>query len=87
MINNILKIYGLNIFILNELSYDSNLNISLKRNLHYFDKNLVIEEIKKYITYLDESALLSNISIDYRIKSIDSILLKFDRYFPDHNIG
>ena len=31
-----------------------------------------------------ESIQLRGISVDYRIKSIQSALLKYDRYYPDH---
>ena len=34
--------------------------------------------------WLDEQEILSNIALDYRVKSLDSILLKYDRYYPDH---
>lgn len=84
MIDNILKIYGLSIDIMEMLSFESKLGISLKNNLHYFDKDILINEIKKYIDFLDESVILPNISIDYRIKSIDSVLLKYECHFPDH---
>ena len=33
---------------------------------------------------MDEQEILSDIAIDYRVKSLDSILLKYDRYYPDH---
>lgn len=34
--------------------------------------------------WLDEQEVLANIALDYRVKSLDSILLKYDRYYPDH---
>lgn len=34
--------------------------------------------------WLDEQEILSDIALDYRVKSVDSILLKYDRYYPDH---
>ena len=34
--------------------------------------------------WLDEQELLSEIALDYRIKSLDSILMKYERYYPDH---
>ena len=34
----LLKMNGLSIRILDELSFESHLEISLKKNLHYFDK-------------------------------------------------
>ena len=35
----LLKMNGISIDILNELSFESHLGISLKKNLHYFDKD------------------------------------------------
>lgn len=32
----------------------------------------------------DEQEILSSIALDYRVKSVDSILLKYERYYPDH---
>ena len=31
-----------------------------------------------------EQEILSDIALDYRIKSLDSIIMKYDRYYPDH---
>ena len=42
---NILKLNGLSIEILERLSYESDLGISLKKNLHYFDKARLIKEL------------------------------------------
>ena len=39
----ILLLNGLSIEILNALSYESKLGISLKRNLHYFDKSCLLK--------------------------------------------
>ncbi|MGN0425047.1 MAG: RelA/SpoT domain-containing protein [Acetatifactor sp.] len=68
----------------NALSYKSNLDTPLKKNLHYFDKDLLIQELIDMTEWLDRQELLAEIAIDYRVKSIDSILLKYDRYYPDH---
>lgn len=40
-IEDILKNDGLSLKILEELSYHSNMNINLKKNLHYFDKAMI----------------------------------------------
>ena len=80
----LLKMNGLSMEILVALSFESHLGIPLKKNLHYFDKNLLIAELKKMTRWLDEQEILSTISLDYRIKSLASILLKYDRYYPDH---
>lgn len=80
----LLKMNGLSMEILNELSFESHLGISLKKNLHYFDKDLLIAELVTMTEWLDEQEILSGIALDYRVKSLDSILLKYDRYYPDH---
>ena len=41
----LLKMNGLSVEILNALSFESQLGISLKKNLHYFDKDLLIAEL------------------------------------------
>lgn len=82
----ILLLNGLSIEILNSLSYESKLGISLKRNLHYFDKKQLIEELENMTAWLDEQSVFDGIALDYRIKSLDSILGKYDRYYPDHQM-
>ena len=80
----LLKMNGLSVKILDELSFESHLGIPLKRNLHYFDKEALISELIAMTEWLDEQEILSDIALDYRIKSLDSILLKYNRYYPDH---
>lgn len=45
---------------------------------------MLIKELIEMTEWLDEQDILSNIALDYRIKCIDSILMKYDRYYPDH---
>ena len=52
--------------------------------MHYFDKDLLIAELVAMTEWLDEQEILSDIALDYRVKSLDSILLKYDRHYPDH---
>ena len=80
----LLKLNGLSLSILESLSYESHLGISLKRNLHYFDKDSLIDELEAMTEWLDEQEIFSDIALDYRIKSLDSILLKYERYYPNH---
>ena len=80
----LLKMNGLSMEILDALSFESHMGIPLKKNLHYFDKDILIAELIELTEWLDELEILSNIALDYRIKSLDSILLKYDRYYPDH---
>ena len=75
---------GLSVEILDALSFESGLGINLKRNLNHFDKNTLIAELIKMTEWLDEQDILTDIALDYRIKSLDSILGKYDRYYPDH---
>ncbi len=80
----ILKKDGLSFELLEKLSYRSDLGVRLKKNLHYFDKKKLFDELLKIHKWYLESIQLRGISIDYRIKSIQSAILKYDRYYPDH---
>jgi len=82
--SNILQRDGLTIDILEKMSYKSELGINLKKNLHYFDKEKLLEEIIKVNAWYDEFAELYNLALDYRIKSVQSAMLKYERYYPDH---
>ncbi len=74
---------GLSIDILKHLSFKSGLNQSLKKNLHYFNKTELLEDIQRHIDWLDSLTFLTSVKMDYRIKSISSVELKYNRYFPD----
>ena len=80
----ILKKDGLSFELLEKLSYRSDLGVRLKKNLHYFDKKKLFDELLKVHKWYLKSIQLRGISIDYRIKSIQSAILKYDRYYPDH---
>lgn len=84
LVEDILKKDGLSIDKLKKFSYHSNLGIHLKKNLHYFDKEVLFEELDKINEWYDSCSILPDIAIDYRIKSIQSARLKYKRYFPDH---
>lgn len=83
-IDNILARDGLSIKILSDLSFESHLGINLKKNLHYFNQQKLIEEIKKVEEWYDETEQLHNLAIDYRIKSLQSAIMKYNKYYPDH---
>ncbi len=80
----ILKKDGLSFELLEKLSYRSDLGVRLKKNLHYFDKKKLFDELLKVHKWYLKSIQLRGISIDYRIKSIQSAILKYERYYPDH---
>lgn len=80
----ILKKDGLSLKLLEKLSYCSDMGIRLKNNLHYFDRDVLLRELLEMNRWYDTCGLLSGLFIDYRIKSIQSAMLKFERYYPDH---
>lgn len=82
--SSILQRDGLTIGMLQKLSYKSELGINLKKNLHYFDRDSLIEELIKINEWYDEFSELHELALDYRVKSIQSAILKYKRYYPDH---
>ncbi|MFI3214033.1 MAG: hypothetical protein R3Y24_11925 [Eubacteriales bacterium] len=80
----ILEKDGLSLELLRELSYQTSLDVSLKKNLHYFEHKMLMSDIEKYIEYLDNTELLQQIRMDYRIKSMQSVEYKYKRYYPEH---
>lgn len=84
MESNILIRDGLTIEMLRRLSYRSELGVNLKKNLHYFNRDELIEELVKVNEWYDEFEELHELALDYRIKSIQSAILKYNRYYPAH---
>lgn len=82
----ILELNGLTLQMLNELSYKSQLGISLKRDLRYFDISLLKDELQKIVSWYDEQTVLHDLALDYRIKSYQSAIMKLEKYFPDNQM-
>lgn len=82
--SNILQRDGLTIELLSRLSYKSQLGINLKKDLHYFDENKLTAEIIKVNEWYDKFEELRELALDYRIKSVQSAIMKYNRYYPDH---
>ena len=82
IVSNILQRDGLTIELLEKLSYKSEMGINLKKNLHYFEREVIIAELIKINEWYDEFEELHELALDYRIKSIQSAILKYDRYYP-----
>lgn len=80
----ILQRDGLTLETLQRLSYKSTLGISLKKNLHYFDRDVLFQELIAISEWYDECTELHELALDYRVKSIQSAMMKYDRYYPDH---
>lgn len=83
MRNDILLVNGLSADILEQLSYKSHLGKSLKKNIHYFPKGDVMRELSDMAEWLWKQEILDEIALDYRIKSLESISTKYDRYYPN----
>ncbi|MBR2130929.1 MAG: hypothetical protein IJ955_00075 [Oscillospiraceae bacterium] len=80
----ILKRDGLSTEILRSLSYQSVLGVNLKSNLHYFDKQALFAELEAVNAWYNETDMLDGVALDYRIKSLQSAMAKYERYYPDH---
>lgn len=78
--NMVLEMNGLSVDVLTRLSYRSRLGLSLKRTLRHFDKTALLTELFAMADWLDEQPELSDVALDYRIKSYASIRYKYDRY-------
>ncbi|WP_125154531.1 hypothetical protein [Clostridium rectalis] len=71
--------------ILDKLSFKTTLGKSLKNTLRKFKKNELINDLENYIDFLNDNVdLLQN--YNYRIKSLQSILLKYDKYYPSKEV-
>lgn len=86
----LLKMNGLSVEILDALSFESHLGTSLKKNLHYFDKKLLIDELVKMAEWMDEQEILSDIALDYRMvigkiirKKYESGLIRNEHEFKE----
>ena len=78
-INNILYRDGLSVEILQSLSYESKIGINLKKNLHYFNQQVLFKELESIESWYDSMDLLHELALDYRIKSIQSAIMKYHR--------
>lgn len=74
---------GLSMEILEQLVYETHMQRSLKNTLHKFDKKEIFQEIADIIEFYQDCCLLDDISLDYRIKSMDSCVRKYQKYYPN----
>lgn len=71
---------------LDKISYETNLGKNLRNTLRKFDRELLIDEIRNIIRHYCRSNLVS-INYKYRIKSIQSAIMKYDKYYPDKQVS
>lgn len=72
--------------ILHAISYESQLGKNLKNTLRKIEKEVLMEELNDYRLFLKKRRKLLD-EYTYRIKSLHSIRLKYDRYYPTKEIG
>lgn len=71
---------------LDAISYETKLGKNLKNTLRKVDKDLLMDELNDYRLFLKKRRRLLD-QYTYRIKSLQSIKLKYDRYYPTKEIG
>ena len=62
-INNILYRDGLSVEILQSLSYESKIGINLKKNLHYFNQQVLFKELESIESWYDSMDLLHELAL------------------------
>lgn len=72
--------------VLDAISYETKLGKNLKNTLRKVEKKTLMEEINDYRLFLKKRRRLLE-GYTYRIKSLQSINLKYDRYYPTKEIG
>ena len=86
LLDSMLRKDGLSVERLEALSYQSQLGINLKKNLHHFDREKLFEELEAVNLWYDTHEFLHDVTIDFRVKSMQSAQLKYERYYPDHQL-
>lgn len=72
--------------VLDAISYETKLGKNLKNTLRKVEKKTLMEELNDYRVFLKKRRKLLD-GYTYRIKSLQSINLKYDRYYPSKEIG
>ena len=72
--------------LLDELSYKTNLGKSLSNTLRKFNKEDLFDELSSVIEFFMESSLEEKLPFEQRVKSLQSCVLKYDRYYPSREV-
>lgn len=81
------ELYGITEYLLQELSYQSKMERSLKNTLRKFNKNDLINEILYIKEFYESTHLLDDVQFSYRVKSLQSCILKYDKYYPNIEVS
>ncbi|WP_253197804.1 hypothetical protein [Clostridium gasigenes] len=76
------EVYGVTEQLLESLSYESVLGKILKNTLRKFDKENLINEILDIKEFYESTELLKDVDFSYRVKSLQSCILKYNKYYP-----
>ncbi|MGL5434027.1 MAG: hypothetical protein ACRDBO_01335 [Lachnospiraceae bacterium] len=77
---------GLSVEILNSLCYESSLGKNLKSSLRRFDKEDLFNEVIAMMSFYQDAESLDDVDLDYRIKSEDSCLRKYQKFYPEMQV-
>ena len=80
-------LYGISEELLEKLSYESKIGKSLKNTLRKFDKENLINEILDIKEFYESTELLRDVRFSYRIKSLQSCILKYNKYYPSTEVN
>lgn len=86
-LDDVLKRDGLSVEQLKSLSYKSDLKISLRRKLKDFDYDELMNDIFAAQAWLLEKASQTRLALDYRVKSIQSIVKKYHTHDPNNGMS
>ena len=81
------ELYGISEELLKQLSYESKLGKSLKNTLRKFDRQDIINELLDVKEFYESTELLKNSEFSYRVKSIQSCILKYNKYYPSTEVN
>lgn len=81
------EFYGVTKELLDRLSYESKLGKSLKNTLRKFGKEDLVEEILEVREFYESNDILTKVKFSYRIKSIQSCILKYNKYYPSIEVN
>lgn len=68
------------------LFYTTHLGKSLKNSLHKFDREELMADISRARDFYDEALETLVFPYDFRIKSMESCRIKYDRYYPNYAV-
>lgn len=73
--------------LLEKISYQTKLGKSLKNTLRKFEKETLLTELQEVIEfYMETTKELESANYSYRVKSLHSCVLKYEKYYPSTEV-